>query len=119
MGINRTSDISAYIDEVSQIRPLSKEEESDLWRQAKGADRTQSEIAKRRLLESGLHLVLSIAERYSTCGIPMLELIQEGNVGLMYALDRFEPSPEHDFSAQAAVLIERAIVSAIAQEDLK
>ena len=109
--------VSAYINEVSKITPLSKDEELDLWRRAKSMDENQSELAKRRLIESRLHLVLSIAERYSTCGIPMLELIQEGNVGLMYALDRFEPIPEHDFSAQAAVLIERAIVSAIAQED--
>ncbi|MGO9520529.1 MAG: sigma factor [Candidatus Korobacteraceae bacterium] len=110
--------VSVYAEEIiSKIPPLSEEEESDLRRHVKSADKTESELAKRRLIESKLHLVLSIVERYSASGVSMLDLIQEGNLGLLKAVDTFAESSENNFTVHAAALIESAIVSAITQAD--
>jgi len=75
----------------------------------------QAENAKRQLLESTLHLVLPIAEQHTSSGLPMLDLIQEGNIGLMRALDNFGGNHLDDFSLFAAPYIENSISEAIAR----
>jgi RNA polymerase primary sigma factor len=109
--LDENDPVSVYAEEiVSKIPPLSEDEESELWRHVKSTDKTESELAKRRLIESKLHLVLSIVERHSASGVSMLDLIQEGNLGLLKALDTFAESSESDFTVYAAALIESAIV---------
>lgn len=76
--------VEMYLSEVAKIQPLTKEDEARLWEEAKSHDESQAELAKRRLIESRLLLVASIAERYSAAGIAMLDLLQEGNLGLKY-----------------------------------
>lgn len=116
--MDKNDPVSVYAEEViSKIPPLSEDEESELWRHVNSTDKTESALAKRRLIESKLHLVLSIVERYSASGVPMLDLIQEGNLGLLKAVDTFAESSEGNFTIHAAALIESAIVSAITQAD--
>ena len=107
--------MTLYLRELSTIPPLPKDEETELWQRAKSHDEVQAELAKRRLIESRLSLVVSIAGRYSSTGISMLDLIQEGNRGLMVALNTFAESEAADFSIHAAACIEKAISEAIAE----
>ena len=109
--------VALYLREVASSPPLSQDEESELLQQSKSRHGAQSELAKRRLIESKLALVVTIAERYALSGIPMLELLQEGNLGLMKAVDTFAENAERSFADHAAALIESAIVSAITQAD--
>jgi RNA polymerase primary sigma factor len=111
--------VKVYLREVANVPPLTKDEESKLWQQAKNQDEEQAELAKRRLIESKLSLVATIAERRSSPSIPMLDLIQEGNRGLMVALETFAEDSSDDFSAHAAACIEDAISKAIAESQPK
>jgi RNA polymerase sigma factor (sigma-70 family) len=71
--------------------------------------RRQKENAARRLIESQLMLVVSISRKHSASGVPMLDLIQEGNSGLINAVKRFADRPIGNFTAHAAACIEDAI----------
>jgi Sigma-70 region 2 len=73
------------------------------------------ENAARRLIESQLALVVSIAKKHSASDVPILELIEEGNVGLMNAVRSFAEKPTGDFSAHAATCIEDAITKALSK----
>jgi DNA-directed RNA polymerase sigma subunit (sigma70/sigma32) len=103
--------VAVYVLEVSKVEPLTKMEETKLFRElGHSGDRDeQREIVTRRLIESQLMLVVSIARKYSASGVPMLDLIQEGNIGLMDAVRGFAERPIGDFTAHAADYIEDAI----------
>ena len=112
--------VAVYLREVAKVSPLTNEEEAELFRQLEGSDDwdEEQENVARRLIESQLALVVTIAERHLSSGIlPMLELIQEGNLGLMKAVESFATRPVGDFRAHAAVCIENAI--ARAENELK
>lgn len=116
MDINDPNNpVAVYLREVANVPPLTNEEEAELFRQLEGShdwDEAQQNVV-RRLIESQLALVVTLAERYSSSGIPpMLDLIQEGNLGLMKAIKSFATRPVGDFRAHAAVYIENAIASA-------
>jgi RNA polymerase primary sigma factor len=83
--------VAVYVLEVSQAEPLTKMEETKLFRELghSGDWDQQKENAERRLIESQLMLVVSIAQKHSASGVPMLDLIQEGNIGLMNAIRSF------------------------------
>ncbi|SRR5258708_2272594 len=106
--------LKAYLLELGSIQPLAKDEERDLLQHVKSQE-AQSESAARRLIESQLPLVVSIAERHSSAGIPMLHLIEEGNLGLMLALKTFPESSSDTFATHAATCIEYAVSKAIAE----
>jgi RNA polymerase primary sigma factor len=74
--------------------------------------RTEGNVA-RRLVESQLMLVVSIARKHSASGVPMLDLIQEGNIGLMNAVRSFAERPIGDFTAHAAACIEDTITKVL------
>jgi RNA polymerase primary sigma factor len=107
--------VSVYVREVSNVQPLTKDEETELFqklgRWGEGDERTED--VARRLIESQLMLVVSIAQKHSAAGVPMLDLIQEGNLGLMNAVRSFAEGPSGDFAAHAAACIEDAIAQVL------
>jgi DNA-directed RNA polymerase sigma subunit (sigma70/sigma32) len=106
--------VKMYRREIAKVEPLTKEEQTHLFQEA-GKPGEQGEGAKRRILENTLHLVLPIAERHASSGLSLLDLIQEGNLGLMRALDNFSGTRLDDFSAYAAAYIEESISEAVAR----
>ena len=108
--------VTVYLRELASVPPLTKEEEAHLFRESAQTGE-QAEIAKRRLLESRLPLVLPIAERYASRGLSVPDLIQEGNLGLMRALENFPKSGLDDFSEYASSCIEDAMSGAVAKLD--
>lgn len=114
MGLDNDDPVNLYRREIAIISPLTKDEKVHLFEEA-GQSGERGEAAKKRLIESHLHLVLPVAERHTSGGLSMLELIQEGNVGLMRALERFPKTHLDDFSAYASSYIEAYISDALAR----
>ena len=110
--LNINDPVRMYLKEIGQIKLLSLQEESEL------ADRieTGDEEAKNILAEANLRLVVSIAKRYVGRGMLFLDLIQEGNIGLMKAVDKFDVSKGYKFSTYATWWIRQAITRAIADQ---
>src|SRR5438445_3788985 len=102
--------VTMYIREASNVEPLTKDEETNLFRRlARVGDwGEERENVARRLVESQLALVASIAQKYSASGVPMLDLIEDGNIGLMDAVRSFAEKPIGNFTAHAAACIEEA-----------
>lgn len=73
------------------------------------------ETTRRAIVEGNLRLVISIAKRYAHCGMPLIDLIQEGNIGLMRAVERFDPERGHRFSTYATYWIRQSITRALAK----
>lgn len=110
--LNINDPVRMYLKEIGQIKLLSLNEELEL------ADRIEQgdEMAKNILAESNLRLVVSIAKRYVGRGMLFLDLIQEGNIGLMKAVDKFDVSKGYKFSTYATWWIRQAITRAIADQ---
>ncbi|MGA8541074.1 MAG: sigma factor [Terriglobales bacterium] len=114
--------VAMYIREARSVEPLTKEEQAKLFRELGPLVRwgdldEQRENVARRLIESQLMLVVNIAQRHSASAVSMLELIQEGNIGLMSAVKSFAERPIGDFSAHAATCIEDAIAKALGKSN--
>jgi hypothetical protein len=97
--------LAAYFKRIGRGGLLTKEEELALAHQAKAGD----EDARRRLVEKNLRLVVSVAKRYREMGLPFEDLIQEGNIGLMTAVERFDPEMGNRFSTYAIWWVRQAI----------
>ena len=104
--------VRMYLKEIGQIPLLSAEEEVDLAKRV--ADGEQA--AKNKLTEANLRLVVSIAKKYSGRGLHILDLIQEGNTGLIRAVDKFDWTKGNKFSTYATWWIRQAITRAIADQ---
>ncbi len=104
--------VRMYLKEIGRINLLTSEEEFEYAKRANEGD----EKAKSMLAESNLRLVVSIAKRYVGRGMLFLDLIQEGNIGLMKAVDKFDPSKGYKFSTYATWWIRQAITRAIADQ---
>ena len=101
-----------YLKEIGQIKLLTMDEELELADRIVAGD----ESAKSRLAEANLRLVVSIAKRYVGRGMLFLDLIQEGNIGLMKAVEKFDVSKGYKFSTYATWWIRQAITRAIADQ---
>ena len=107
---NHDDAVAVYLSEIGSVQPLSKEEEAALFQQlAKPSDWGSRELVTRKLIEAHLSQVVDIARNHPALGVPLLDLIQEGNLGLMNAIKSFADNPVGDFSDHAAVCIEDAI----------
>ena len=104
--------VRMYLKEIGKVPLLSPEEETDLARRMADGD----EDAKRRMAEANLRLVVSIAKRYVGRGMLFLDLIQEGNLGLIKAVDKFDYTKGYKFSTYATWWIRQAITRAIADQ---
>ena len=110
MSVN--DNVRMYLKEIGKISLLSLEEEQNLSKRVAEGD----EEAKRLLAESNLRLVVSIAKRYVGRGLLFLDLIQEGNIGLMKAVEKFDYDKGYKFSTYATWWIRQAITRALADQ---
>ncbi len=104
--------VRMYLKEIGQVKLLSAEEEIELAKRVSEGD----QAAKNKLTEANLRLVVSIAKKYSGRGLHILDLIQEGNTGLIRAVDKFDWTKGNKFSTYATWWIRQAITRAIADQ---
>jgi RNA polymerase sigma factor (sigma-70 family) len=106
------ANLGLYLSEISRIPLLGREEEAALARRVRAGD----ERAKAQLTEANLRLVVQVARRYLNRGLPLPDLIEEGNLGLMRAVEKFEPERGTRFSTYATWWIRHAVVRALANQ---
>ena len=111
-GVSTDDPVRMYLKEIGQIPLLTAEEELELAKRMSEGD----ENAKEKLAEANLRLVVSIAKRYAGRGMQLLDLIQEGNLGLIKAVDKFDYQKGYKFSTYATWWIRQAITRAIADQ---
>ena len=111
-GISIEDPVRMYLKEIGKVPLLSAEEEIELAKRMENGD----EDAKKRLAEANLRLVVSIAKRYVGRGMLFLDLIQEGNLGLIKAVEKFDYRKGYKFSTYATWWIRQAITRAIADQ---
>ena len=111
-GVSLEDPVRMYLKEIGKVPLLTAEEEMELAKRIEEGD----EAAKKRLSEANLRLVVSIAKRYVGRGMQFLDLIQEGNLGLMKAVEKFDFRKGYKFSTYATWWIRQAITRAIADQ---
>ena len=111
-GVSTDDHVRIYLKEIGKVDLLSPEEEIELAKRMAEGD----EVAKMRLAEANLRLVVSIAKRYVGRGMLFLDLIQEGNLGLIKAVEKFDHTKGYKFSTYATWWIRQAITRAIADQ---
>ena len=109
-SISTVDALQAYLKEIGNVPLLTRKEEMRLSKLIKDGDN----IAKQKIIEANLRLVVSIAKKYSGMGIPFLDLIQDGNIGLMKAVDKYDYTKGYKFSTYATWWIRQAITRGIA-----
>ena len=109
-GVSTEDPVRMYLKEIGNVPLLTSEEEVELAKRVEAGDPE----AKKKLTEANLRLVVSIAKKYVGRGMPFLDLIQEGNMGLMKAVDKFDYTKGYKFSTYATWWIRQAITRGIA-----
>ena len=104
--------IRTYLKEIRKIPLLTAKEEIELSRRVRKGDKR----ARERMIRSNLRLVINIAKRYGHLGVPLMDLIEEGNMGLMKAVEKFNPRKGYRFSTYAAWWIRQSITRSIADQ---
>ncbi len=108
--------VKLYLREIGKIPLLTAEEEYELAQKIINGTEKEKKKAKDKMAESNMRLVVSIAKRYSGRGLDFLDLIQEGNTGLLRAVEKFDPDKGFKFSTYATWWIRQAITRAIADQ---
>lgn len=106
---SESSMLSMYLKEIEKIPLLNREEEITLAVRAKDGD----QFARNRLIESNLRFVVSIAKQYQNRGLPLEDLVNEGNIGLLTAIEKFKPEMGYHFISYAVWWIRQSIMKAI------
>lgn len=104
--------LDKYLEEISNCQPLSGEEERELARRIKEGDKE----ARDKLVKANLRFVVTVAKQYQNQGIPLVDLINEGNVGLITAAERFDGGRGYKFISYAVWWIRQAILQALAEQ---
>ncbi len=101
--------LTMYLKDINRIPLLSKEEELVLAKRVVEGD----EFARKRMIESNLRFVVNVAKKYQNQGLPLIDLINEGNIGLMTALEKFDPDKGYHFISYAVWWIRQSVMKAI------
>jgi RNA polymerase sigma factor (sigma-70 family) len=109
---NSDTAIELYLCEIGQVEQLTPEEEIELVARTKRGDRK----ARERLIKGNLRRVVKISREYENIGLPLLDLISEGNLGLMKAVERFEPTKGNRFSTFSAWWIKQSVKRGLANQ---
>lgn len=113
-SISNDDDIlQMYLRDIGKVKLLNSKEEKALGKQIKEGKPTQAEIAKRKLVQANLRLVVSIAKKYIGQGVLFMDLVQEGSLGLIKAAEKFDYSKNFKFSTYATWWIKQTIIRAI------
>jgi len=115
LTINKSTNLSIYLKEINEFKILNKEEEYILACNIKNGDNE----SKNRLIESNLRLVVSIAKKYNNRGIPLLDLIEEGNIGLIKAVEKYKPDKGCRFTTYAIWWIKQSIFRSLMYDTKK
>ena len=107
-----TNILSLYLKEINRIPLMTREEEPIVARQAAEGN----EAARKRMIEANLRFVVNVAKKYQNQGLPLIDLINEGNIGLMNALDKFDVDRGYHFISYAVWWIKQAILKAICEK---
>ncbi len=115
-GVSIDDPVRMYLKEIGKVPLLTADEEIEIAKQLESGSDEEKEEAKRKLAEANLRLVVSIAKRYVGRGMLFLDLIQEGNLGLIKAVEKFDYTKGFKFSTYATWWIRQAITRAIADQ---
>lgn len=105
-----------YLDQIEKIPLLTAKQEFEVAKRVKRKVKEESDIARELMIRSNLRLVISIAKRYSNLGLVFSDLVEEGNIGLMRAVDKFDPDRGYRFSTYASWWIKQAIMRALSNQ---
>ncbi len=113
---SKNDTMKVYMSEIAQISLVSKQEEADLAEVIHNGDNQSHEDARTTLIRANLRLVVKIAHDFKGLGLPLLDLISEGNIGLMRAVEKFDPEKGAKFSSYAAWWIKQSMRRALANQ---
>ena len=114
--VTKNDSMKVYMHDIGQISLVSKDQEVTLAAQIHGRDHDDHDEARATLIEANLRLVVKIAHDFKGLGLPLLDLISEGNIGLMRAVEKFDPSKGAKFSSYAAWWIKQSMRRALANQ---
>jgi len=116
VSMSKNDTMKVYMQDIGQISLVTKEEEIELAARIHGDDPGDHEKARAILIQANLRLVVKIAHDFKGLGLPLLDLISEGNIGLMRAVEKFDPAKGAKFSSYAAWWIKQSMRRALANQ---
>lgn len=116
VSASKNDTMKVYMQDIGQISLVSKAEEVDLAAKIHGRDTGEHDEARATLIQANLRLVVKIAHDFKGLGLPLLDLISEGNIGLMRAVEKFDPAKGAKFSSYAAWWIKQSMRRALANQ---
>ena len=112
--VNQDDILQMYLKDIGKTKLLKKDEELEIGKTIQEGDKNKSDIARKRLIQANLRLVVSIAKKYTGQGVLFMDLVQEGTLGLIKAVSRYDYSKGFKFSTYATWWIRQTIARAIA-----